>query len=178
MTLEQITQVDKELLAARYEDAITHEFGALAVFLDMTIEAMLAKSRAASRVIGQMHEIAPEYDFEMELLDLIRRKGGVALMYRLEVGRFFDDNEANLAKLNLDETLAAILKWRYRDQPTRFEWGYDPDALKQQDRWQKFSAKEMNSLKQVLTTSEEKICVEIRRQIEEAIRWRTTDSRE
>ena len=82
MTLEQITQVDKELLAARYEAAITHEFGALAEFLDMTIEVMLAKSCAASRVIGQMHEIAPEYDFEMELLDLIRRDGGIALKYR------------------------------------------------------------------------------------------------
>src|ERR1700692_1438755 len=97
MTLEQITQVDKELLAARYEAAITHEFGALAEFLDMTIEVMLAKSRAASRVIGQMHEVAPEYDFEMELLDLIRRDGGIALMYRLEVVRFFDDTEATLS---------------------------------------------------------------------------------
>jgi hypothetical protein len=47
-----------------------------------------ARSRAASRVIGQMHEIAPEYDFEMELLDLIRRDGGIALKYRLEVMRF------------------------------------------------------------------------------------------
>ena len=118
MTLNEITGIDKELLAK---------------FLDTTIEAMLARSRAASRVIGQMHEIAPEYDFEMELLDLIRQ-GGVALMYRRELVRFFDDNEADLAGLDLDETLAAILKWRYRDQPTRFEWGYDPDTLKQQDR--------------------------------------------
>jgi hypothetical protein len=36
----------------------------------------------------------------MELLDLIRREGGVALMYRLEVVRFFDDNKANLAELD------------------------------------------------------------------------------
>jgi hypothetical protein len=104
--------------------------------LDTTIEAMLARSRAASRVIGQLHEIAPEYDFERELLDLIRREGGAALTYRHELVRFFDDNEAGLRELDLDQTLAAILKWRYRDQPTRFEWGYDPDALKQQDRWQ------------------------------------------
>jgi len=140
---------------------------------------MIARSRAASRVIGQMHDIAPEYDFEMELLDLIRRKGGAALMYRLELIRFFDDNRANLAELNLDETLAAIFKWRYRDQPTRFEWGYDPDALKQQDRWQKFSTGELKSLKQALTTADDgssldDIGVDIRQQIEAAIRLRTT----
>jgi len=113
--------------------------------LGIALETMLARSRAASRVIGQMHEIAPEYDFEMELLDLIRREGGEALKYRLEVVRFFEDNEASVRELDLDETLAAILKWRYRDQPTRFEWGYDPDALKQQDRWQKFSTGELRS---------------------------------
>jgi DNA invertase Pin-like site-specific DNA recombinase len=112
-------------------------------FKDMMISmfATLAKqerARTSERTIAGlkvarakgMHEIAPEYDFEMELLDLIRREGGVALMYRLEVVRFFDDNAADLAELDLDGTLAAILKWRYRDQPTRFEWGYDPDALK------------------------------------------------
>jgi hypothetical protein len=180
MTLDEITVIDKELLAARYEAAITEEFRALAKFLDTTIEAMLARSRAASRVIGQMHEIAPEYDFEMELLDLIRREGGAALMFRLEVVRFFDDNKADLAKLDLDGTLAALFKWRYRDQPTRFEWGYDPDALKQQDRWQKFSTGELKALKQALATGGDEsvpddIGVEILRQIEEAIRWRTAD---
>jgi hypothetical protein len=179
MTLDEITEIDKEVLAARYEAAVAEEFGALAKFLDTTIEAMLARSRAASRVIGQMHEIAPEYDFEMELLDLIRREGGVALMYRLEVVRFFDDNKADLAELDLDGTLAAILRWRYRDQPTRFEWGYDPDALKQQERWQKFSTGELNSLNQALTAAGDEsrlddIGVDIRQQIEEAIRLRTT----
>jgi hypothetical protein len=101
-------------------------------------------------------------------------------MYRLEVVRFFDDNEAALAELNLDETLAAILKWRYRDQPTRFEWGYDPDAVKQQDRWQKFYTGELKSLKQALTTADDQsmlddIGIKLRHQIEEAIRWTTTD---
>ena len=180
MTLDEITGIDKELLAARYEAAIAEEFGALADFLGMTLETMLARSRAASRVIGQMHEIAPEYDFEMELLDLIRREGGAALTYRYELLRFFDDNEASLRELDLDETLAAILKWRYRDQPTRFEWGYDPDSLKQRDRWQKFSTRELKSLKQVLTIADDEstlddIGVEMRHQIEEAIRWRKTD---
>ena len=140
---------------------------------------MLARSRAASRVIGEMHEIAAEYDFEMELLDLIRREGGAALTYCHELVRFFDDNEASLRELDLDQTLAAILKWRYRDQPTRFEWGYDPDVLKQQDRWQKFSTRELKSLKQALTIADgesmiDDIGVEILRQIEEAIGWRKT----
>ena len=81
-TPDEIGGIDKELIAARYEVAITEEFGALAKFLDTTIEAMLVRSRAASRVIGQLHEIAPEYDFEMESLELIRREGGAALTYR------------------------------------------------------------------------------------------------
>jgi len=180
MTLDEITGIDKELLAARYEAAINEEFGALARFLDTTVETMLARSRAASRVIGEMHEIAAEYDFEMELLDLIRREGGAALTYCHELVRFFDDNEASLRELDLDQTLAAILKWRYRDQPTKFEWGYDPDALKQQDRWQKFSTRELKSLKQALTIADgesmlDDIGVEILRQIEEAIGWRKTE---
>ena len=65
-----------------------------------TIESwseMLARSRSASLVIGQMHEIAPEYDFEMELLELIRREGGAALTYRHKLVRFFDDNDASAA---------------------------------------------------------------------------------
>jgi hypothetical protein len=48
VTLDQIAEVDKDLLAARYEAAITEEFGALAKFLDMTIEAMIATSRGES----------------------------------------------------------------------------------------------------------------------------------
>ena len=146
----------------------------------------LTKLRSVQRLFGlrssycQMHEIAPEYDFEMELLDLIRREGGAALTYRYELLRFFDDNVASLRELDLDETLAAILKWRYRDQPTGFEWGYDPDAVKQQDRWQKFSTRELKSLKQVLTSADDEstlddIALEILRQIEEAIHWRTTE---
>jgi hypothetical protein len=93
--------------------------------------------------------------------------------------RFFDDNENSLAGLDLDETLAAVLKWRYRDQPTRFEWGYNPDALKQQDRWQKFSNGELKSLKQTLGTAEstlDEIGPAILRQIEAAISLRTSDS--
>src|SRR6516165_96977 len=180
MTLDEITGIDKELLADRYEAAISEAFGVLAKFLDTTIDTMLARRRRARRVIGEMHEIAAEYDFEMELLDLIRREGGAALTYRYELLRFFDDNEASLRELDLDETLAAILKWRYRDQPTRFEWGYDPDALKQQDRWQKFSTRELKSLKQALAIADgesmlDDIAGDVLHQIEEAIGWRKTE---
>jgi len=116
----------------------------------------------------------------MELLDLIRREGGAALTYRRELIRFFGDNAADLAEFDLNGTLAALFKCRYRDQPTRFEWGYDPDALKQQDRWQKFSTKELKSLKQALAIADgesmlDDVGIEIRHQIEEAIHWRTTE---
>ena len=90
----------------------------------------------------------------MELLDLIRREGGAGLTYRRELIRFFGDNAADLAEFDLNGTLAALFKCRYRDQPTRFEWGYDPDALKQQDRWQKFSTRELKSLKQALAIAD------------------------
>ena len=50
MTLEQITVIDKELVAASYEAAIAKEFGALARFLDMTIEEIgLAETQVESR---------------------------------------------------------------------------------------------------------------------------------
>ena len=67
-----------------------------------------------------------------------------------------------------------------RSSYERFEWGYDPDALKQQDRWQKFSTKELKSLKQALAIADgesmlDDIGVEILRQIEEAIGWRKTE---
>ena len=51
MTPDEITGIDKELLAARYEAAISEEFGALARFLDKTIETMLVRRRVARRAI-------------------------------------------------------------------------------------------------------------------------------
>jgi hypothetical protein len=65
------------------------------------------------------------------------------------------------------------------DQPNRFEWRYNPDALKQQDRWQKSSAGELKSLKQALGTSElmlDEIDLAILRQIEAPISLRWSDS--
>src|ERR1700738_3536129 len=87
MTLNEIENVDKELLAARYEAAITEEFGSVAKFLELTIDEMIAKSRADGRVFMQgskfllkTDEIVTEYDYEMELLSRIRREGGKALI--------------------------------------------------------------------------------------------------
>src|SRR6266481_2459915 len=87
MTLNEIENVDKEFLAARYEAAITEEFGSVAKFLELTIDEMIAKSRADGRVFAQgskfflkTDEIVTEYDYEMELLSQIRREGGKALI--------------------------------------------------------------------------------------------------
>jgi hypothetical protein len=55
MTLNEIENGDKELLAARYEAAITEEFGSVAKFLELTLDEMIAKSRAASK-IGEPYE--------------------------------------------------------------------------------------------------------------------------
>jgi len=47
----------------------------------------------------------------MELLDLIRREGGAGLTYRRELIRFFGDNAADLAELDLNRssTVSGIL---------------------------------------------------------------------
>ena len=54
MTLSEIENVDKELLAARYEAAITEEFGSVAKFLELTIDEMIAKSRADGRSLRRV----------------------------------------------------------------------------------------------------------------------------
>src|SRR5258708_8475731 len=87
MTLSEIENVDKELLAARYEAAITEEFESVAKFLELTIDEMIAKSRADGRVFAQgskffltTDEIVTEYDYEMALLTQIRREDGKPLI--------------------------------------------------------------------------------------------------
>src|SRR5260370_2039602 len=89
MTLNEIENVDKELLAARYEAAITEEFGSVAKFLELTIDEMIAKSRADGRVFAQgskfflkTDEIVADYDYEMELLSQIRRELGKPFITR------------------------------------------------------------------------------------------------
>src|SRR6267142_354701 len=53
MTLNEIENVDKGLLAARYEAAVTEEFGSVAKFLELTIDEMIAQSRADGRVFAK-----------------------------------------------------------------------------------------------------------------------------
>jgi hypothetical protein len=121
MTLSEIENVDKELLAARYEAAITEEFGSVAKFLELTIDEMIAKSRADGRVFAQgskffltTDEIVTEYDYEMELLSQIRREGGKALIS--SYANCLTDNSFQIAELNLEEVLAAMVKHRYGKQ--------------------------------------------------------------
>ena len=124
MTLNEIENVDKEFLAARYEAAITEEFGSVAKFLELTIDEMIAKSRADGRVFAKgsrfflkTDEIVTEYDYEMELLSQIRREGGKALInsYANSLNSL-TENSFQIAELNLEETLAAMVKHRYGNQ--------------------------------------------------------------
>ncbi len=121
MTLNEVENVDKELLAARYEAAITEEFGSVAKFLELTIDEMIAKSRADGRVFAQgskfflrTEEIVTEYDYEMELLSQIRREGGKALIN--SYANSLTENSFQIAEFNLEETLAAMVKHRYGKQ--------------------------------------------------------------
>jgi hypothetical protein len=105
----------------RYEAAITEEFGSVAKFLELTIDEMIAKSRADGRVFAQgsnfflkTDEIVTEYDYEMELLSQIRREGGKALIS--SYASSLTENSFQIAELNLKETLAAMVKHRYGKQ--------------------------------------------------------------
>jgi hypothetical protein len=124
MTLDEITGIDKELIAVRHEAAITEE---LARFLNTTIEAMLARGRVASRVISQMHEVAPEYDFEIELSDLIRRESGAALTYRRKLFRFFATTMSLILPNWIWMGSSCHLLLALQRQPRRLERGYDLD---------------------------------------------------
>ena len=90
MTLYEIENVDKELLAARYEAAITEEFGSVAKFLELTIDEMIAKSRADGRVFAR----GSKFFLKNSLTE----------------------NSFQIAELNLEETLAAMVKHRYGKQ--------------------------------------------------------------
>jgi hypothetical protein len=53
MALEEIENVDKELLAIRYEAAVIKEFTELATWFKMPLDELIAKSRADGRVFAQ-----------------------------------------------------------------------------------------------------------------------------
>jgi hypothetical protein len=121
MALEEIENVDKELLATHYEAAVIKEFTELATWFKMPLDELIAKSRADGRVFAQgstfflkTHEIVIEYDYEMELLSQIRREGGKALIR--SYANSLTEISSQIADLNLEETLAAMVKRRYGKQ--------------------------------------------------------------
>jgi|SRR5258708_36336356 len=121
MTLSEIENVDKELLATCYEAAITEEFGSVAKFLELTIDELIAKSRAdggdfaqSSNFFLKTDEIVTEYDYEMELLHQMRREGGKALID--SYANSLSEHYLQMAELNLEETLIAMVKHRYNKQ--------------------------------------------------------------
>jgi hypothetical protein len=122
MTLNEIESTDKELLAARYEVAVMEEFRALATgWFERPLDELIAKSRADGKVLIQgsrfsmnTEEIVTEYDYEMNLLSQIRREGGKALTR--SYANLPTENSLGISVLNLDETLAAMVKHRYSSQ--------------------------------------------------------------
>jgi hypothetical protein len=95
VTLDQITEVDKQLLADRYEAAVMKEFREVATWwFQMPLDELIAKSRAHGRVFMngsnfflKTDEIVIEYDYELALLSRIRREGAIA---HGQLRKFFD----------------------------------------------------------------------------------------
>jgi hypothetical protein len=122
MTLEEIENVDKELLAARYDAAVMKEFRELATsWFKIPLDELISKSRADGRVFAQgskfflkTDEIVTEYDYEMERLSELGREGGKALIS--SYANFLTENSSQIADLNLEETFAAMIKHRYGQQ--------------------------------------------------------------
>jgi hypothetical protein len=87
----------------------------------MSLDELIAKSRADARVFAQggefflnTDEIVTEYDYEIELLSRIRREGGKALIS--SYASSLTEISSQIADLNLEETLAAMVKHRYGKQ--------------------------------------------------------------
>jgi hypothetical protein len=122
MTPNEIENVDKELLAARYEAAVMKEFGELATeWFERPLEELIAKSRADGKVLIQgsrfsmnTEEIVTEYDYEMNLLNQIRHEGSKALTD--SYANFPTEKSLEVGELNLEESLAAMVKHRYSSQ--------------------------------------------------------------
>jgi hypothetical protein len=121
MTRNEIENADKELLATRYEAAVIKEFTELATWFEMPLDELIAKSRADGKVFARgskfflkTDDIAIEYDYEMELLGRIRREGGKALISSYT--NFLTEYSFQIAELNLEEALTAMIKHRYGKQ--------------------------------------------------------------
>ena len=85
------------------------------------LDELISKSRTDGKVFAQgskffltTDEIVTEYDYEMELLSQIRREGGKALIS--SYANSLTENSFQIAELNLEETLAAMVKHRYGKQ--------------------------------------------------------------
>src|ERR1700680_4511314 len=119
VTLDQITEVDKELLADRYEAAVMKEFREVATWwFQMPLDELIAKSRAHGRVFMngsnfflKTDEIVIEYDYELALLSRIRREGAKALT--ASYANFLTEHSSEIAALNLEQSLVAVVKHRY-----------------------------------------------------------------
>src|SRR5260221_11860403 len=69
---------------------------------------------AGRKLFLKTDEIVTEYDYEMKLLGQIRREGGKALIN--SYGNSVAETYFQIAELNLEETLAAMVKQRYGKQ--------------------------------------------------------------
>jgi hypothetical protein len=123
MTQNEIENIDKELLAERYEAALMNGYEKLANgFFEMPFEELIAKIREAGRIQIQdsnwfllnTNEIVIEYDHEMELLTRIRREGSNALT--ASYANFLTEHSSEIAALDLEETIAAVVKYRASSQ--------------------------------------------------------------
>jgi len=122
VTLDQITEIDRELLADRYGAAVMKEFREVATWwFQMHLDELIAKSRAHGRVFMngsnfflKTDEIVIEYDYEFELLSRIRREGAKALT--ANNAKFLTEHSSEIAVLDLEEILAAMVKHRYGKQ--------------------------------------------------------------
>ena len=123
MAQNEIENVDNELLAQRYGAALMNVYEELANgFFEMPFEELIAKIREAGRIQIQdsnwfllnTNEIVIEYDHEMELLTRIRKEGATALTG--SYANFLTEHSSEIAALDLEETVAAMVKYRASSQ--------------------------------------------------------------
>lgn len=119
MTLNQIAQFDKGVLATHYEAAIMNSYEDLASgFFNRPHEELIAESRRNGRIRIQgcnwclLHtdEIVNEYDYEMDLVSRIRHESSTALTESYV--KYLSEHASEIASLDLKETLTAMLKYR------------------------------------------------------------------
>ena len=90
-------------------------------WFQMPLDELISKSRADGRIFMngsnfflETDEIVIEYDYELALLSRIRREGARALTASYAI--FFTEHSSEVAALNLEESLAAMVEHRYGKQ--------------------------------------------------------------